>query len=229
VSGALLVLAKEPRPGAVKTRLCPPFTPVQAAELYACMLDDVLEASGAAAARLGLAPILLVAPPEARERLAERAPPGFRALAQRGPHLGARMQAAAEDAAALGHAPLVLRGSDSPALSDDALEQALAALARADLALSPDPDGGYNLVALRRPAPGLFEHAMSTSSVLDETLARARALGLRAELVAPGFDVDTAADLALLARARREGRAGGCPRTLGWLDRHALWCEVPAG
>jgi hypothetical protein len=223
VSGALLVFAKEPRPGAVKTRLCPPFTPEQAASLYASLLADVLEASAAAAGRLGLAPILCATPPEACEAMARSAPAAFRTLPQRGPDLAARMAAALEDAAALGHAPLLLRGSDSPLLGEESLAAALGALRRADLVLAPDRDGGYHLVGLRRPAPGLFDHAMSTASVLEDTPASAARLGLRSELLAPGFDVDRAADLALLAEARAAGRAGICPRTLAWLDRHRLW------
>ncbi|HEX2484993.1 MAG TPA: TIGR04282 family arsenosugar biosynthesis glycosyltransferase [Myxococcota bacterium] len=229
MSGALVVFAKEPRPGAVKTRLCPPFAPDEAAALYACMLDDVLEASAAAAAELGLAPFLYATPADACERLARRTPPGFRVRPQRGPDLGARMEHAAAELAAEGFAPLLLRGSDSPVLASDELRAALAALAEADLALSPDPDGGYNLVALRTAVPGLFDHPMSTERVLDDTLSHARARGLRSALLAPGFDVDVAEDLALLARARREGRAATCPRTLAWLDARGSWPGAGAG
>lgn len=224
MSGALLVFAKEPRAGRVKTRLCPPLAPDEAAALYACMLDDVLEASAAAARALGLARLLYVEPAEACARLEARAP-GWCVRPQRGPDLGARMEAAAADAAALGHAPLVLRGSDSPALAPSLLAEALDALRDAHLALSPDPDGGYNVAALRAPAPGLFAHPMSTARVLEDTLARARALGLRARLVAPGFDVDVWADLARLAQARRTGGAAACPRTLAWLDARGPWPE----
>ena len=56
--GVLVVFAKRPEPGFVKTRLCPPLRPEQAAELYACMLDDVLVASARAAPALGLEPVL---------------------------------------------------------------------------------------------------------------------------------------------------------------------------
>jgi glycosyltransferase A (GT-A) superfamily protein (DUF2064 family) len=59
--------------------------------------------------------------------------------------------------------------------------------------------------------------------VLEDTLARARGLGLIASLLPAGFDLDTAEDLALLAEARRRGDASTCPRTLAFLDRHALW------
>jgi glycosyltransferase A (GT-A) superfamily protein (DUF2064 family) len=78
-------------------------------------------------------------------------------------------------------------------------------------------------VGLRRPAPGLFSHPMSTASVLADTLDRSRKAGLTHVCLPAGFDIDTAADLALLAEARREGDAGACPRTLGFLDRHGLW------
>lgn len=224
MSGTLLVFAKEPCPGDVKTRLSPPFSAEQAAAFYACLLADVLETSAAAAERLGLAPVLCVAPAEACERLAAGLPRAYQVRAQHGPHLAARMAHAFEEAAALGAGPFLLRGSDSPLLDEATLAAALAALAEgADLALSPDLDGGYNLVALRRPAPGLFSHAMSTATVLADTLANAARLGLRAALLEPGFDIDTAQDLAHLARARREGRAGGCQRSLAFLDREGLW------
>lgn len=223
MSGALLVFAKEPRPGTVKTRLCPPFSAEQAAAFYACLLDDVLAASASAAEQLGLAPILYVAPAGACAALAARAPAGFRTLPQRGPDLATRMENAFAEIAAEGFAPLLLRGSDSPLLDEATLSAALEALTRADLALCPDLDGGYNLVALRRPAPGLFAHAMSTPEVLVDTLANARRLGLSAQVLEPGFDVDIAADLVHLAAARHAGRAGGCPRTLAFLDRHGLW------
>jgi rSAM/selenodomain-associated transferase 1 len=220
--GALVVFARQPAPGRVKTRLTPPFSPEQAAALYRAMLADVLDASAAMAERFGLDAVLAVTPPEACAELARSAPAAFRAVAQRGPDLGARMEWAAAEAAAAGAAPIVLRGSDSPALAADAVGDALRALDGHDLALIPDRDGGYGLVALRRPAPGLFSHPMSTASVLADTLAQASRLGLRARVLGPGFDVDTAADLRWLAAARSES-GSLCPRTLAYLDAERLW------
>lgn len=220
---ALLVFAKGPKPGAVKTRMCPPWTPDQATGFYDALLGDVLEASAAAALRLGLVPYLCVTPPDAEAALAARAPEPFRTVVQRGEGLGARMGNAAADVGALGHAPLLIRGSDSPTLGEGALRAALDSLARADLALAPDQGGGYLLVALRHPVAGLFDHPMSTASVLEDTLARGRTRGLRTGLLAPGFDVDTVADLALLARARAGPEPLPCPRTLAWLDTQRLW------
>ena len=219
----LIVFAKEPRPGFVKTRMSPPLSAVQAAGLYAALLDDVLAATAAHAEAFGLAPVLAVHPPEACPALARRAPPGFRVVAQRGASLGERMAAAVEAAAAAGAQRILVRGSDSPLLGADTVAAALAALAHADLALCPDADGGYALVALRRPVPGLFDHAMSTPRVLAQTLANARLAGLRAELLPAGFDLDTAADLARLAAARDATAERLCPRTLSFLDTNALW------
>ena len=203
--------------------MCPPLTPEQAARLYDAMLTDVIEASLCWAPELGLVPYLAVHPPDAVDELAGRAPAPFRVVAQRGADLGERMEAAVVAAAEAGHAPVLLRGSDSPALGREVLRAALAALGRADLVICPDRDGGYNLVGVRRPAPGLFAHPMSTSSVLADTLANAGALGLTSEVLAAGFDVDTAEDLHWLAEARRAGAELPCPRTLALLDREDLW------
>jgi uncharacterized protein len=221
VKGALVVFAKQPTPGLVKTRLCPPFTPEQAAAFYAQMLEDVLEASLAASRALGLEAVLAVQPPEAVALLP--APPGVRREPQHGADLGTRMEHALARELAAGRRPVLLRGSDSPTLGLVTLAAALDALSGHDLVICPDRDGGYNLVGLGRPAPGLFSHPMSTASVLADTLARAHASGLTHALLPGGFDLDTAADLALLAAARREGAAGDCPRTLAFLDRHGLW------
>jgi glycosyltransferase A (GT-A) superfamily protein (DUF2064 family) len=138
------------------------------------------------------------------------------------------MDAAAADAFAQGHAPVLLRGSDSPALGPRRLAAALRALERADLVLLPDRDGGYSLVGLRRPAPGLFAHPMSTPEVLRDTLARARERALESALLETGFDVDTAADLRSLWEARDRDPDLDCPRALAWLDHHGMWPPPPA-
>lgn len=221
--GSLVVFAKRPAPGRVKTRLCPPLTAEQAAELYACMLDDVLEVTAAAAECLGFEAVLAVDPPDARGALARRAPRAFRVIAQRGGDLGLRMARVVAQAAAGGGLPVVLRGSDSPALSVETLVEAARALDRADLVASPDPDGGYSLVGLHRPVAGLFDHPMSHGRVLEQTRAAAEARGLRVRLLEPGFDVDTAADLARLAAWRAGPCSSGGRRTLAWLDGLPAW------
>jgi len=225
VSGALVVFAKRPAPGQVKTRLCPPFSLEQAASFYAAMLDDVLCVSQQAAAQLGLQAVLAVHPPEACAELAVRAP-RLRVLDQRGASLSERLEDAVARLAAEGCTPLLVRGSDSPLLDTRLIGEALARLRTSDLVLCPDPDGGYSLIGLGKPAPGLLRHPMSTASVLQDTLAGAKARGLRTALLPARFDIDVVEDLHRLRRARQEGRASSCPSTLAWLDAHELWPEA---
>lgn len=223
MTAAVVVFAKAPVAGRVKTRMIPPLTPDQAAGLYAAMLADVLDATAEFAARRGLDAVLAIDPPEVCGEMARRAPPGYRVVAQRGPGLSARMAWAVSELAAAGRDRVLVRGSDSPALESGTLDAALDALSDCDLVVCPDLDGGYSLVGLRRPAPGLFDHPMSTERVLDDTLANAERLGLRSRVLPPRFDLDTAEDLAHLARARSQGAAPNCRRTLAFLDESSLW------
>lgn len=219
----IVVFGKAPKPGAVKTRMCPPLTPEQASELYTQLLDDVLETTAAIAARLGLDAVLALHPPAACAEIAARAPTGFRVIAQCGAGLAERMSWAAGEAAATGADRVLLRGSDSPVLSQQAVELALASLDDHDLVVSPDLDGGYGLIGLRAPTPGLFDHPMSTHTVLEETLANAARAGLRVHRLAPSFDLDRVEDLERLRDAALAGHADTCPRTIAYLDEHDLW------
>lgn len=225
--GVLLVFAKQPEPGRVKTRMVPPLSPQQASDLYAEMLQDVLIASSRIATEIGLAPVLAVDPPRAAAALARRAPTEYRVIPQRGANLGERMEWAIREAAASGANRILLRGSDSPILDRERIQAVLVSLEEFDLAISPDHDSGYNLLGVRKPTPGLFDHPMSTQTALEDTLANAAALGLRAQLQPASFDVDTANDLNRLAAAR-EGPGASyvskmCPRTLSFLDAEDLW------
>ncbi|UCF41724.1 MAG: TIGR04282 family arsenosugar biosynthesis glycosyltransferase [Gemmatimonadota bacterium] len=223
MSGAILVFAKSPEPGRVKTRMTPPLSAALAAELYARMLDDILEHTGRLAAELGLQPFLVVDPPSARAAMAARAPETFRVMAQEGSDLAARMERAVGQVAAAGHTPILVRSSDSPSLGLRHLQSALRALAIHDLVLCPDRRGGYVLVGLRRPAAGLFDHPMSTGNVLADTLANGKALGLSTETLTPCFDLNCVSDFRWLMEARAKGESLACPRTLAFLDERQLW------
>lgn len=223
----MVVFAKEPRAGFVKTRLTPPLSPCVAASLYAAMLDDVLAATAAAAPALGLEPVLAVHPPQAVALLARSAPAAVRVVAQCGADLGARLDHAVREAAAGGFDPILLRGSDSPALPIARLRDAVEELAEADVVVSPDRDGGYSLLGLHRPITGLFTHSMSTASALEELLDLVTRRNLRAELLAAASDVDTVDDLARLAATRATLPPCLCPRTLAFLDEHDLWPRAP--
>jgi len=161
--------------------------------------------------------------------MAARAPAAYRVIAQCGEDLGARMAHAVREAAAGGFDPILLRGSDSPAVPGQTLRDAVEELAEADLVVSPDADGGYNLVGVHRDVPGLFSHKMSVGSALDELLSLAGRRNLRAERLMAGFDVDTIGDLASLRAARATRADLFCPRTLAFLDERELWRHVPDG
>jgi rSAM/selenodomain-associated transferase 1 len=203
-------MAKAPRAGQVKTRLCPPLDPAEAAELYRCFLLDRI---AQVAALDHATPVVAYAPADARDEI-ERLAPGLRLLAQRGPDLGERLTHVFADLLAGGHRAAIATDSDTPTLPRRYLEQAIGALTDgdADVTLGPTEDGGYYLIGLARPAPLLFEDIpWSTDGVLAATLDRARRLDLRVAVLPGWFDVDTAADLDRL-RAALGAAAGEEPR-----------------
>ncbi len=213
--GWLSVFAKAPQPGRVKTRLSPPLSPESAASFYAAMLEDVLRASAAFARRLGLEPVLHFDPPGARAELERHTPHGYRFRPQRGGGLAERMANAFEEAAAEGVERVLLRGSDSPGLDFPLVAAALAGLdAGDDLVLTPDQGGGYALIALKEPRRELFDVVLSTGSVLEETRARAQALGLAVSLTPATFDLDIVADITRLEALPPDRSSVLCPRTV---------------
>jgi hypothetical protein len=194
----LAVMAKAPRAGAVKTRLCPPLRPPEAAELARCFLLDAVDRVGAVA---GARPLVAYAPLEARGEF-EGLAPGFALLAQEGEDLGARQARLLAEVLALGHEAALVMGTDAPTLPRECLDEAVSLVMApdVDLVLGPTEDGGYYLVGLRVPCPALFEDMpWSTSAVLSRTLERAQRLGLRVACLPAWFDVDTKADLERLA------------------------------
>lgn len=220
---ALVVFAKEPVPGRVKTRMCPPLALEEAAELYRCMLEDVLEESRRACQRAGASLFLAVHPPEAVAAMARAAGGSVQTFAQRGPDLAGRMHHALGRLAEEGFDRLAIRGSDSPALPAGRIAEGLAALEAVDLTLSRDADGGYALLTVREPDGALFDHPMSTASVAEDTLANARRLGWRCRELKPGFDLDTVEDLARLRVVPRKLAESRCPRTLSLIDQRGWW------
>ena len=228
-AGVLIVFAKEPRPGLVKTRMAPRFSLEDAAAFYACLLDDVLEVSARAGAALALDLVLAVSPAAGCSKMSRRLSglrpgpvPGYRVVAQHGRDLSERMQWGVAEAGAAGYPRILVRGSDSPLLEEAHLREVLGALEGASLAVTPDQGGGYALIGLRGPVPGLFHHPMSTPEVLAETLRHAEAHGLEAQTCSATLDIDTPEDLELLRSADHEKARRLCPRTLSFLASRSL-------
>ncbi len=197
VNIALLVIAKQPLPGKTKTRLCPPCTPSQAAELAGAALRDTL----ATVAQTPAARRVLVFEGDPTDWQ----PPGFQTIPQRGEGLGERLASAFDDIPG----PALLVGMDTPQLTPRHLESALEALARpgVDAVIAPTFDGGYWCVGFSAPAPGAFRGVpMSTGQTYVRQLQRLRELGLSVAVVEPLRDVDTIADAHLVAGEVPESR-----------------------
>jgi len=213
---ALALLAKEPSRGRVKTRLCPPLSPGEAARFYTCLLADAAEEMSALRR---VRRYLFLDPPDSVERVARGPFAGFERLPQRGADLGARMLDAASLAFRRGARRVVIVGADCPAISAERVRQTFRELREgAEAVFGPSADGGYYLAGLSSPDPRLFEGIpWGTGAVLRETVARCRAAGATFSLLPPERDVDTREDLQALrvwAAARAFPR---CRRTRKWI------------
>jgi rSAM/selenodomain-associated transferase 2/rSAM/selenodomain-associated transferase 1 len=188
----LLVFAKAPRPGRVKTRLAATVGPHRAARIYRDMGKRVVDRlrGGSFRVRICFAPA--DARPEMEDWLGSQ---GMEFQPQSGRELGERMRSAFKEAFEETDRVCIV-GTDVPALHRGLVERALDELNEVDAVFGPALDGGYYLLALRRPAPELF-HGIpwSTPSVLQRSLERAGALGLQVALLPALADVDREEDL----------------------------------
>jgi rSAM/selenodomain-associated transferase 1 len=186
------VVAKAPRPGAVKTRLCPPLRPEQAATLYHGMLLDSI----AVAASVPDVHVRAICPDETdASALALLLDGTCEVVAQRGPGLGAALEECFVEGLRSASTVLVI-SSDNPTLPADRISGAIEALATSDVVFGPSDDGGYYLVAARRTFPSLFrEMTWSTDRVLSQSLERCTAAGLTVHLQERWYDVDDRAGL----------------------------------
>jgi rSAM/selenodomain-associated transferase 1 len=224
---ALIIFAKAPIPGQVKTRLCPPLSPDEAASLHGSIVLDMLERSSPPTHTLPLRGgregrgwdrfiACLPSPDHVFFRILEERQ-GVRLLPQTGDDLGARMAHALADIFAQGYRRALVIGTDLPTLPGSVFGEALALLDTHDVVLGPAHDGGYYLIGLRKPAPELFAGMpWSTDQVLALTQTKAAAAGLKTALLPVRRDLDTLDDLmALTAEAGLEAignRQGGIDR-----------------
>ncbi|KUN75863.1 glycosyltransferase [Streptomyces bungoensis] len=187
----LLVIAKEPRPGRVKTRLTPPFTPAQAAGLAEAALADTLRAVAAAPARRRV--LVLDGRP------GPWLPPGFDVVPQCAGALDARLA----DAFAHCSGPALLIGMDTPQVTPDLLD---VDLTDCDACFGPAEDGGFWALGLARPEPALLR-GVPMSSPVTGAVQRERLVsaGLRVRDLPRLRDVDTAADARAVAALAPHG------------------------
>lgn len=201
---AVVVISKAPVPGAVKTRLCPPYTLDQAADLAAAALADVMAAASAVPVPRR---VLLLAGYLA-------APPGWEVVKQRGHGLADRL---AHGYADIGRSTLIIAG-DAPQVAPAMLTQAAQCLDDdpVDAVLGLTPDGGFWALGLRDPSHGrlLRTIAMSAATTGPDTLAALRRAGLRVALLPQLRDVDTPADAAAVAAAHPGTRFAAALRAI---------------
>ena len=190
----LIVFAREPLPGAVKTRLAAAVGDQAAAELYELMLRDTLENS------LQLSDIETVVFFACEEKSLPNLTERYRCNSRRqiSGSLGQRMQAAFEEMFTAGCEICCIIGSDAPDLPLAYIRDAfqLLAMLQADIVIGPSLDGGYYLLGLRQVWPQLFVNiSWSTADVLEQSLSAAQVLGLETSLLPEWQDIDTIEDL----------------------------------
>lgn len=190
---ALVVVAKAPFEGFVKTRLSPYLGPADAATLYECLLGDIV----AKLEKFKESEFWLAFAPGGEEYFCQNYAP-VRLLAQRGKDLGERLYHVFVDLFDRGYGEIVVADSDSPTVPLSSIDLAYKQLSKegCDLVLGPSVDGGYYLIGLKQPMERVFHDIpWSTNSVLDATLNRARELALRVGLLPPAYDIDVEEDL----------------------------------
>ncbi|MFQ5915884.1 MAG: TIGR04282 family arsenosugar biosynthesis glycosyltransferase [Nitrospinota bacterium] len=213
----LVVTAKAPRPGEVKTRLIPWLSPESAAELHRCCLLDTLEK----ASRLtGIGLALAYAPADAEGEFRDLWPGDFLRFPQEGRDLGEKMLNCFRSAFAEGFSCVALHGTDIPHARAGELVRGFRLLreSSADLVLGPTEDGGYYFIGSRAAAPELFRGIQwSSPRVFQTTLERAAALGLRTAEIARERDLDTPEDLMVLHSWLSRNFESVAPRTRRFL------------
>lgn len=214
----LVIMAKAPRPGQVKTRLVPSLSPADVTAFYRCLLQDTL----ALAHSLQDVEVAIMCPESDVNEIASLAGDGPDVVAQQGNGLAAALTSVFAHFGRDRRRRIVAFNSDSPHLPPSVLHDAFETLATHDVVVGPTHDGGYFLVGAKASHPTLFANdGMGTSSALDRLLARAQSLQLSVGFASPFYDIDVIEDLTRLAEELRQSPARA-PRTAQWLEQREL-------
>ena len=214
----LVIMAKAPRPGAVKTRLAPSLSSEAVTDFYCCLLDDTLTL----ARSLSDVEVAIMCPCSDVSELSQLAGNKASVVAQQGEGLVAGLTSVFAHFAEDRQRRTIAFNSDSPHLPRSVLEEAFETLAAHDVVVGPTHDGGYYLVGAKAFHRTLFARdGMGTSSALERLLSRARALELSVGFAAPFYDIDVVEDLTRLAGELRLAPTRA-PRTARWLKEWEL-------
>jgi rSAM/selenodomain-associated transferase 1 len=215
MDAVLLVFAKIPRPGHVKTRLTPVLTPDEAAELYRAFLRDALDVY----ADLPVEVRLYLAPPFSEDEV-RAVPASISVHKQQGDGLGPRMAQAFREALHDGYDRAVVVGTDHPTLPPAFVEQSFASLAaERAVCIGPSEDGGYYLLGMSTLYPQLFDGMRySHEEVFSDTLSRIGTTDAQLTVLPQWYDVDTPAALQRLVQELDETDVAA-PRTRALIDQ----------
>ncbi len=205
----LVIMAKAPEPGFVKTRLCPDFTQKEAAELYRCFLKDRLgEMHSIKDVDLAVA----YAPQDAKAIFATLAPEQYNLFPQCNAELGEKLRSIFSEKTSQGYEAIVITDSDSPDLPRSIIQEAFDLLLSGgkDVVLGPCEDGGYYLIGMKKNHPELLEDIpWSTPEVLQATMKKAEKSGIKTALLAQWNDIDTYQDLVAFHNNNKNQIHGG--------------------
>ena len=217
----LVIMAKAPRPGAVKTRLTQDLPSPAVTALYRALLQDTL----ALAKSLADVEVAVMCRESDEAELAALLGNTTEIVVQTGEGLAAGLISVFRHFTATGTRHVVAFNSDSPHLAPSVLDSAFVMLAGHDVVVGPTHDGGYYLVGANAAHPMLFENdGLGTRSALERLLSRTNALQLSTGFTEPFYDIDVAADLLQLSRELRVAPAKA-PRTAGWFHE---WSDAVA-
>jgi len=221
----LVIMAKAPRPGAVKTRLVPSLSADAVTALYCCLLKDTL----ALARSLDNIEVAIMCPESDVHDLAQIAGERVTVVSQKGDGLAAGLSSVFRHFTENRQRRTIAFNSDSPQVPASVLENAFETLIDHDVVVGPTQDGGYYLVGARTSYPELFAcDGMGTSSALDALLSRAQDLGLAVGFADVFYDVDVADDLTRLATELLLAPERA-PLTATWIRDRGLEAPASAG
>jgi rSAM/selenodomain-associated transferase 1 len=208
----LVIMAKAPKPGMVKTRLTESLPAPAVTSLYRCLLEDTL----ALAKSLTSVEVAVMCPASDQDELEYLLGNTVHVVAQQGDGLAAGLTSVFRHFTGAGRQHVIAFNSDSPHLPPSVLDRAFEVLAVHDVVVGPTHDGGYYLVGAKAAHPSLFGgDGLGTRSALDRLLWRTTDLQLSTGFTEPFYDIDVASDLILLAQELRLAPAKA-PRTAGW-------------
>ena len=214
-SRTLVVMAKAPRPGTVKTRLMENLSSSAVTALCRCLLEDTV----ALAKSLTDVHVAVMCPESDQDELTHLVGDSVQVVAQQGAGLAAGLTSVFRHFTRVSPQHVVAFNSDSPHLAPSVLNRAFELLAAHDVVVGPTHDGGYYLVGAKTVYPTLFEgDGMGTRSALDRLLARTKTLELSTGFTESFYDIDVASDLLRLARELRLAPAKA-PRTAAWFNK----------